>query len=255
MPVRRGKGHTGAASPMAKSLVKTFRATLIASGMGLRSTFALLPFDLEKAWPGLRVRRVIGEINGFSFRTSLFPTPRGYGFVVNKKMLAGAGAQRGDRVVLRLEPDLEPRKEVLPEELVSAMRGAAKLRKWFEKLPPGHQRWIAHTVSEPKSEASRQKRAEEMADRLYLTMEGEKELPPILRAAFQRQPTAEAAWQSLTPVQRRNHLFMIYGCRSTESREKRVKLAIEQGTARLDPARRRTSRTSDRTSEDFEAEL
>lgn len=217
---------------MAKSLVKTFRATLVPSGMGLRSTFALLPFDIEKAWPGLRVRRVTGEINGFSFRTSLFPTPRGHGFVVNKKMLAGARARQGDRVAIRLEPDLEPRKETLPEELVSAMRGAARLRKWFEKLPPGHQRWIAHTVSEPKSAASRQKRAEEAAERLYLTMEGEKETPPIVRAALQRQPLAEAGWNALTPVQRRNHLFQIFGCKSVEAREKRVQAAIDAALAK-----------------------
>ena len=200
--------------------------------MGLQSSFAILPFDIAKAWPGMRVRRVVGEVNGFAFRTALFPTPRGYGFVVNKKMLAGAGARQGDRVEIRLEPDLEERKEAMPDELVRAMKGAGGLRKWFEKLPPGHRRWIAHSITEPKSAASRQKRAEEMAERLYLTMEGEGEPPPILRAAFQRQPLAEAGWRELTPVQRRNHLFMIFGCRSAEAREKRVRAAIDDATSR-----------------------
>jgi uncharacterized protein YdeI (YjbR/CyaY-like superfamily) len=75
-----------------------------------------------------------------------------------------------------------------------------------------------------------------MAERLYLTMEGEKELPPILRAAFQRRPLAEAGWKALTPIQRRNHLFMIFGCRSVESREKRVRAAIESALSRSEPA-------------------
>lgn len=206
--------------------------------MGLRSSFALLPFDVARAWPGMRGRRVMGEINGFSFRTTLFSTPRGHGFVVNKKMLAGAGARQGDRVAIRLEPDLEDRKELIPQELLRAMRGAAELRKWFAKLPPGHQRWIAHGINEPKSAASRQKRAEEMAERLYLTMEGEKEPPPILRAAFQRQPVAEAGWKAMTPTQRRNHLFLIFGYRSTEARQKRLQAAIEDA---LEKARRTTS--------------
>jgi len=200
--------------------------------MGLQSTFAILPFDVSKAWPGLKVRRVMGEINGFSFRTTLFPTPRGWGFIVNRKMLAGAGARLGDRVEIRLEPDLEERKETMPEELARAMRGAGGLRKWYEKLPPGHRRWIAQIIEEPKSATSRQKRAEETAERLYLTMEGEKEPPPILRVAFQRQPLAEAGWKALTPVQRRNHLFQIFGCRSAEAREKRVRMAIEAALAR-----------------------
>jgi uncharacterized protein YdeI (YjbR/CyaY-like superfamily) len=107
------------------------------------------------------------------------------------------------------------------------------LRKWFDKLPAGHRRWIAHTITEPKSAASRQKRAEEMAERLYLTLEGETEPPPILRAAFQRQPLAEAGWKALTAVQRRNHLFLIFGCRSAEAREKRVQAAIEAALARI----------------------
>jgi uncharacterized protein YdeI (YjbR/CyaY-like superfamily) len=218
---------------MAKSPAKTFRATLEPSGMGLSSTFAILPFDIARAWPGLKVRRVMGEINGFSFRTALFPTPRGFGFIVNKKMLAGAGARQGDRVEIRLEPDLEKRKEPIPDELLRAMKGAPGLKKWFEKLPPGHQRWIAQTIAEPKSAASRQKRAEDTAERLYLTMEGEKETPPILRAAFQRQPLAEAGWKALTPVQRRTYLFGIFSCRSVEVREKRVRQAIEVALARL----------------------
>jgi uncharacterized protein YdeI (YjbR/CyaY-like superfamily) len=217
---------------MPKSIAKTFRATLEPSGMGLQSSFAILPFDIDRAWPGPKVRRVKGEINGFAFHTALFPTPRGHGFIVNKKMLAGAGVRQGDRAQIRLEPDLDERQETMPEELVRAMKGATGLRKWFEKLPPGHRRWIAQIITEPKSAASRQKRAEETAERLYLTMEGEKEPPPILRAAFLRQPLAEAGWKALTPVQRRNHLFMIFGCRSAEAREKRVQAALGNALAK-----------------------
>jgi uncharacterized protein YdeI (YjbR/CyaY-like superfamily) len=229
----RNRRHTVAGLPMAKSFAKTFHATLEPSGMGLQSSFAFLPFDIGKTWPGLRVRRVKGEINGLAFRTALFPTPRGHGFFVNKKMLAGAGARQGDRAEIRIEPDLEQRREAMPEELAHAMRGAAGLRKWFEKLPQGHRRWIAQIITEPKSAASRQKRAEEMAERLYLTMEGGTETPPVLRAAFQRYPLAEAGWKALTAVQRRNHLFMIFGCRSAEAREKRVQAAMEMALAKV----------------------
>ena len=201
--------------------------------MGLKSTFAILPFDLAKAWPGLRVRRVKGEINGFAFKTALFPTPRGHGFIVNKKMLAGAGVRQGERAEIRIEPDLEVRKEMIPEELLRAMREAPRLRKWFDKLPPGHKRWIAQTVAEPKSPASRLKRAEDMVERLYLTMEGEMETPPILRAAFQRQPLAEAGWKAMTPIQRRNQLFQVFGPRSAEAREKRLRAVLEDAVSRV----------------------
>lgn len=233
---------------MPKPTTKKFRATLLPSGMGLQSSFAILPFEIKKAWPGLQVRRVKGEINGFAFQTALFPTPKGHGFFVNKKMLAGALARRGDLVEIRVEPDLSERKESMPEELIKAMKEAPGLRKWFDKLPPGHQRWIANTVSEPKSAASRKKRAEDEVERLYLTMEGEKETPPVLRAAFQRQPRAEAGWRTLTAIQRRNHLFMIFGCRSAEAREKRVRMAIAAGLERLDPGSRRDAPERKRSS-------
>jgi uncharacterized protein YdeI (YjbR/CyaY-like superfamily) len=176
---------------------------------------------------------VKGEINGFAFQTALFPTPKGHGFFVNKRMLAGAELRQGDRAEIRLEPDLAERTEIMPEELLRAMRGAPGLRMWFEKLPPGHRRWFAQQVTEPKTAASRQKRAEETAERLYLTMEGEKEIPPILRAAFQRQPLAEAGWKALTPIQRRTYLFGIFNCRSIEIREKRLRQAIEFALTRV----------------------
>lgn len=55
-----------------------------------------IPFEVSKVW-GVRGRlRVKGEINGFPFRTSLFPTGQGYHFLlVNKRMQAGAQANGG----------------------------------------------------------------------------------------------------------------------------------------------------------------
>ena len=50
-------------------------------------THILLPFDSVKAWGIRGVLRVKGEINGFQFRTSIFPTGDGHHMmVVNKQM-------------------------------------------------------------------------------------------------------------------------------------------------------------------------
>ena len=55
-----------------------------------------IPFDAAKCW-GLRGQiKVKGEINGFAFRTSLFPTREGWHFLlVNKRMQKGARAFGG----------------------------------------------------------------------------------------------------------------------------------------------------------------
>ncbi|MFP5234440.1 MAG: YdeI/OmpD-associated family protein [Acidobacteriota bacterium] len=215
---------------MASATGKTFRALLEPDGTRLKWTIARVPFDIDKAWPARNGRRVRGEVNGFPFRTSLFPDPRGSGQVllVNKKMQAGAGARQGDRVTIRLEPDLEEREAIIPPELARELKCEPGLRKWLDAMSPSARREIGKWVSEPKSPASRRTRAGQMAERLLLAMEGERETPPILRLAFQREPLAEAGWKAMTPTQRRGHLFGIFYYRTAEARERRAGQAVAE---------------------------
>ncbi len=78
--------------------------------------------------------RVRGEIEGFAFRTTLFPSPRrsGHYLLVNKKMQAAARVRMGEKARIWLEPDLEEREILLPEELKRELRADRGLRKWFE---------------------------------------------------------------------------------------------------------------------------
>jgi uncharacterized protein YdeI (YjbR/CyaY-like superfamily) len=95
-------------------------------------------------------------------------------------------------------------------------------------MSPSMRREIGKWTDEPKGAEARQKRAEKIAERMLLAMEGEEEPPPILRAAFQRQPRAQAGWNALTPTQRRNHLMGIFYYESVEARERRAAKAIEE---------------------------
>jgi uncharacterized protein YdeI (YjbR/CyaY-like superfamily) len=191
---------------------------------------ARIPVDLKKAWPAWRTRRVLGEINGFAFRTSLFPGPQGKGHVllVNKQMQAGAKAKAGETAQIRLEPDLEERAAVdTPKELESALKGDRRLRRWFDSLSPSIQKGFGGFVNQAKGPETRKLRAERMAESLMLAMEGEVEPPPILRAAFLRQPLALTGWKALTPTQRRNHLLGIFYVQTVAGREKRAAKAVE----------------------------
>lgn len=223
---------------------KSFIALLEPDGTRLKWVIARLPFDPVKAWPVRRGMRVRGEIahlkdktasvksksGGFSFRTSLFRDSRGDGYflLVNKKMQAGAGATVGSQVRIRLEPDMELRAVVIPPELTCALKGDRRLPRWFAGMSDSMRRYIGAWVAEPKSATSREKRAEMMAERLLLALEGETDLPPILRAAFLRQPLAREGWEAMTPVQRRGHLLGIFGYKTTESRERRAAKAVEE---------------------------
>jgi uncharacterized protein YdeI (YjbR/CyaY-like superfamily) len=215
---------------------KTFTAVLEPLQSGLGWVIARIPFDVPKAWPvrkGLRVRGEIssatGRAGGFAFRTSLFAFSSGGGhfLLVNKKMQAGAGARTGAKVRIRLEPDLEERPALVPAELAGALKGDRRLLRWFDALSPSMRREIGKWVDEPKGAGTRLKRAEKMAERLMLTMEGEEEPPPVLRAAFLRQPRALEGWNNLTAVQRRHSLLAIFYYESVEARERRAAKVVE----------------------------
>jgi uncharacterized protein YdeI (YjbR/CyaY-like superfamily) len=184
-----------------------------------------------------------GEINGFAFRRSLLPEKGGKRdiLVVNRQMQAGAGAGLGDRVRIMLEPDMGVRGGEMPVELERALKGARGLRKYFNTISPSSQRAVHFHVSQPKSAESRRRRAEQMAETLLQAMEGEEYPPPILRAAFQRQPLAEAGWKAMTRIKRRNHLLGIFYCQTADARERRTQRAVDDA---LCVAKRKSTQSS-----------
>jgi uncharacterized protein YdeI (YjbR/CyaY-like superfamily) len=214
---------------MAKNAAKKFRAVIEPLSGGLGWVVARLPFDIDAAWEKmvrLRVKMVVG---GEVFRTSLFPdAQRGGHFVlVNKKMQKAAGAKVGAMVDFTIAPDLEERTPTVPAELAKLLKTEKKLAKWYEGVSEPRRWEIAKWIDGVKSAEARQRRAEQIAERLMLTMEGEKELPPILEVAFRRVPAARKGWEAMTKAQRRSNLMAVFYYQSPEAREKRVSKVVE----------------------------
>ena len=217
-----------------KAVEKSFRATLERmQSSNLGWVIIRVPFDVSRVW-GVRGRlRIEGEINGFPFRTALFPTGRGFHFLlVNKRMQAGGEVRPGSAAHFRLEPDLEVRKAVVPVELKRALFQERSLQRWFDSMSYSMRRWICDQVAQPKSAAARVRRAEQIAEYLLSTLEAERELPPILKAAFARDPRAWEGWQRMSPTQRRHTLLSIFHYRSPEARERRIGKMLEEAAAR-----------------------
>jgi uncharacterized protein YdeI (YjbR/CyaY-like superfamily) len=216
-------------SELDPKLTKTFRAKLEATGTSLRWVIARVPIDLKKAWPVWKSRRVFGEINGFAFKTALIPAGKGGGFtlIVNKKMQEGAGARAGDRVQIKLAPDLGQLVVDIPGEFAKILKCDRGLRAYFDEMSPSMRKGFMGMIAEGKTKETRQKRAEAIAEGLMMAMEGETEPPPILRIAFQRQPEAQRGWELMSSIQRRNHLLGIFYTQTIEGREKRLAKAIE----------------------------
>jgi len=212
-----------------KPVAKTFQAALERSGDGLNWTIVRLPLDVAKVW-GVRGRlRVKGEINGFAFRTSLFPTGKGtHLLVVNRQMQAGAKAVAGMKARFRLEPDTEKRVAAPPPELVRELTQSKRLKKFYESFNDSTRREIVRWVALGKHAETRRRRAQQLAERLLETMEAELQLPPLIERALAQNPLAREGWGLMSPRQRRGHLLGIFYYRNPESRAGRLGKAVEE---------------------------
>jgi uncharacterized protein YdeI (YjbR/CyaY-like superfamily) len=214
---------------MAKNAAKSFRAVIEPLQGGLGWVVAWIPFDVEAVWKKMVRLRVIVEVGGEVFRTSLFTaTQRGGHFLlVNKKMQKAAGARVGAMVDFTIAPDLEKRTPTVPPELAKLLKTEKKLTKWYEGLSEPTRWEVAKWIDGVKSTEARQRRSEQIAERMMLTMEGEKELPPVLEVAFRRVPAARKGWDAMTKAQRRSNLLAVFYYQSPEAREKRVRKVVE----------------------------
>ena len=115
----------------------------------------------------------------------------------------------------------------MPVELKRFLGEDRAFRAWFERLNYSTKKWISDWVTQPKSAASRARRAEQVAEQLFSAMEAERELPPFLKAAFARDLRAMQGWQLMSGTQRRGHLMAIFYYRNPDSRDRRVAKTME----------------------------
>ncbi len=207
---------------------QTFEAVLEKTGDRLNWTIVRIPLDVAKVWGTRGQLKVRGEVNGFPFRTSLFPTGHGrHMMMVNKQMQAGGRTQVGMKARFRMEPDMATREVNTPNELLQVLKESKRLAKYFDSLNYSTRNELAKWIGQGKQGETRTRRAEQLAERLMQTMDAERELPPLLQLAFNQNPRAREGWEKMPPGQRRAHLFGIFYYRNPESRDRRVAKAIE----------------------------
>ncbi len=218
--------------PKRRPAAKSFEARLESLRSRLNWIIIYVPFDAAKLW-GLRGRiKVKGEINGFAFRTSLFPTREGRHFLlVNKKMQKGARAFEGDVARFQIEHDVGERIVIFPSELKQILNEDRSFRRWCEGLNYSTRNDIAKWVVEPKSSEARVRRAEQIAERMLNVMDAERELPPVLQLAFARHPRAREGWDGMSASRRRGHLFGIFYYRTPDAQGRRIDKMLDDASA------------------------
>jgi uncharacterized protein YdeI (YjbR/CyaY-like superfamily) len=208
---------------------KTFRATLDRGKNNLNWVIVRIPFDAAKLWGSRGQIKVKGDINGFEFRTSLFPDGDGrHVMLVNRRMQNAAEVTVGMEAKFRLEPDTAPRVAQVPAEFEGFLREDPGLRRWFGALSYSTRRYIGDWILEVKSPEARVRRATQLAERLIATMEAERELPPLIKRAFANDPIAEQGWVRMPASHRRRHLMAIFYYRDPRSRARRIAKTLEE---------------------------
>ena len=213
-----------------KAKTKKFRAPLEAFDTKLGWRTVTLPFNVKEAFGSGARLPVRGTVNGYPFRTSIFPMGAGKHILMfNKHVQKGAGIREaGEMLDVVVELDTEERTVTVPAVLKKVLAEDKSLMKFFSSLTYSIQKFIVDSVMDPKSPQARERRAELFAVQMLETLEGERETPPILKAAFMENPKARIGWEKMTPTQRRHTLFSVFYYRNPDSRARRLEKAVQE---------------------------
>ena len=110
---------------------------------------------------------VTGTINGYPFRSSIFPVgDGGHYMAVNRSVREGAGVAAGDRVKVMMETDTAPRTVAVPADLARAMSKSKTAKARFDKLSYTHRKEYVQWIESAKRSETRARRIAAVCARL-----------------------------------------------------------------------------------------
>ena len=130
-------------------------------------TYITIPFDVQKTF-GTRARvPVRGTINGFAFRSSIFPMGGGNHYMaVNKNLREGAKVKGGEIITVVMERDNEPRTITPPDDFARALKANKTARAMWDKLSYTHRKEHVGAIEEAKKPETRARRIEKAITQL-----------------------------------------------------------------------------------------
>lgn len=151
---------------------------------------AYLPFDVYEAF-GTRARMPVkGTINGFAFRSSIFPMGGGkFYLVVNKQMREGAKVKAGDLAEFLLEKDDTPREIEIPADFAKALKANKDAQAVWDHLSFTHRKEYVGAIVEAKKPETRARRIEKAVEMITAMKKAEAK-KPAAKAAKKAAPKA-----------------------------------------------------------------
>ncbi len=105
-------------------------------------------------------------INGYTFRTTTFTMHSAYWIPLNKENREGAGVKAGDRVLVEMEPDTEPRTIDTPADLAKLLKKSKAAGAQWDKLSYTHQKEYVRWIEEAKKPETRLRRIQQTIEKL-----------------------------------------------------------------------------------------
>jgi hypothetical protein len=128
------------------------------SGDGASVSFIEIPKKIMSAFGGRTRVKVKASINGYEYRTTIFNMKGCIGIPVRREIREQAGVERGERVQVLLEEDLEVRAVTIPPDLLKALKGEERLFARFKELSYSNQKesvvWVT-TAKKPETRRAR----------------------------------------------------------------------------------------------------
>ncbi len=107
------------------------------------------------------------SLQGITYRRALQNHADGGSyFVLGQDLLKTIGLKLGGQITVELRPDPQPDDTQTPEELLLVLQQAPEALARWQSFTPGRQRSLALYVHTAKQEATRIKRAWELADKI-----------------------------------------------------------------------------------------
>jgi hypothetical protein len=135
-----------------------FRAELVATGPN--TTGFPVPEEVVAGLGGGGHPKVVAEVSGFTFRSSIARMGGQYWLGVSAERRAAAGISAGDVLDVTVELDTAPRVVEVPDDLAAALAADAAASAFWATLPPGKQGWHVTRVTSAKKAETRAARVD-----------------------------------------------------------------------------------------------
>lgn len=110
---------------------------------------------------------VRGTINGFPFRSSIFPRgDSSFSMVLNRALREAASVKVGEVLDVVMEVDQAPREVDVPEDFRRALGRSRAARAAFEGLPYSHRKKDVDWITEARPDDTRRRRIERAVEML-----------------------------------------------------------------------------------------